>query len=107
MIESPIKKIIADGQGEKIDYIIAFKDVKNKYCMVYLPVGKKISVDISFMQAKQIKAWWFDPRKGKAGKPALLSKQNIMSFTSPSLGIENDWVLVIDDANTKYSEPGK
>ena len=103
----PDQKIIVDGQGEKIDYIIAFKDAKNKYCMVYLPVGKKISVDISFLQAKQIKAWWFDPRKGEAGKPIVLRKENIMSFTSPSVGIEKDWVLVIDDANTKFSEPGK
>ena len=103
----PDQKIIVDGQGEKIDYIIAFKDAKNKYCMVYLPVGKKISVDISFIQAKQIKVWWFDPRKGVAGKPVVLTKENIMSFTSPSLGIDHDWVLVIDDANTKFSEPGK
>ncbi len=103
----PDQKIIVDGQGEKIDYIIAFKDAKNRYCMVYLPVGKKFSVDISFIQAKQIKAWWYDPRKGEAGKPVVLSKVNIMSFTSPSAGIENDWVLVIDDANTKFSKPGK
>jgi uncharacterized protein DUF4038/collagenase-like protein with putative collagen-binding domain len=103
----PDQKIIVDGQGEKIDYITAFKDAKNRYCMVYLPVGKKISIDISFIQATQIRVWWFDPRKGEAGKPSVLRKENLMSFTSPSIGIEKDWVLVIDDANTKFSEPGK
>jgi len=29
-----------------------------------------------------------------------------MDFTSPTLGIENDWVLVIDDATKNYKEPG-
>src|SRR5687768_13968021 len=103
----PDQKIIIDGQGEKIDYMVAFKDAKNRYCMIYLPVGKKISVDISFLPGTEVRAWWFDPGKGQAGKPVILKKGFMMSFTPPSLGIENDWVLVIDDMNTKFSQPGK
>jgi hypothetical protein len=30
-----------------------------------------------------------------------------MSFIPPTLGLENDWVLVIDDVKTKFKEPGK
>jgi len=103
----PDQKIIVDGQGEKIDYIVAFKDVKNKYCMIYLPVGKKISVDISFLPSTQIRAWWFNPGKGEAERPIVLKKEMVISFTPPSLGIEKDWVLVIDDVSTKFSQPGK
>jgi len=103
----PDQKIIIDGQGEKIDYMVAFKDAKNRYCMIYLPVGKKISVDISFLPGTEVRAWWFDPRKGQAEKPVIVKKGSVMSFTPPSLGIENDWVLVIDDMNTKFSQPGK
>jgi hypothetical protein len=38
---------------------------------------------------------------------SVLKKESIMSFTPPTTGIENDWVLIIDDANTKFKEPGK
>jgi hypothetical protein len=29
-----------------------------------------------------------------------------MEFTSPTTGVENDWVLVIDDATKNFKEPG-
>jgi len=103
----PDQSIITEGQGEKEEYIASFRDVENKYCMLYLPVGKKISVNLSFLPAMQIRVWWFNPRTGKSGNPVVLKKEATMSFTPPSTGIENDWVLVIDNAETKFSEPGK
>ena len=90
-----------------MEYATAFRDSANRYCMIYLPVGKKISLDLSFMNAKQIRVWWFEPLKGEAGKVNTLKREAAMSFTSPSLGIENDWVLVIEDANAKFPKPGK
>jgi hypothetical protein len=103
----PDQSIIVKGQGTKGDYITAFRDEENKYCMIYLPVGKEISVDLSFIPAKQIQFWWFDPRKGNAGKPTTIEKGAVLTFNPPTIGLENDWVLVIDDASKKYSEPGK
>lgn len=103
----PDQSIIAEGQGEKGEYAVASRDADNKYCMVYLPVGKKIGVNLSFLPAKQIRVWWFNPSIGKAEKPEVMKKENVMHFTPPTTGFENDWVLVIDDAEAKFSEPGK
>jgi hypothetical protein len=30
-----------------------------------------------------------------------------MTFTPSSTGVQNDWVLVIDDAAKQFGEPGK
>jgi hypothetical protein len=103
----PDQSIIAEGQGEKGAYETAFRDGNNKYCMIYLPVGKKISVDLSFLPAEKIRAWWFNPKNGKPGNTVVLKKEKVMSFTPPLIGTGNDWVLIIDDAKTKFSEPGK
>jgi Protein of unknown function (DUF4038)/Putative collagen-binding domain of a collagenase len=103
----PDQSIITQGQGEKGEYVTAFRDSDNKYCMLYLPAGKKISIDLSFMKAEKIRAIWFNPKNGKSGKPFMLKKEKIINFTPPSLGIENDWVLIIDNADTKISKPGK
>ena len=92
----PDQSIIAEGQGEKMEYLTAFRDSKNHYCMVYLPVGKAVSLNLSFINTEYIGATWFDPGKGKPLDPTVVKKEIIMKFTPPSIGIENDWVLIIN-----------
>jgi hypothetical protein len=92
----PDQSIISNTQGEKMEYMAAFRDRANSYCMVYLPVGKKISVNLSFLKTNELGPTWFDPRTGKYIRMNGLKKEAIMSFTPPSIGIENDWVLIIE-----------
>ena len=103
----PDQSIISQGQGEKGEYATAYKDGNNRYCMVYMPVVKNIFLNLSFMPAKKIRVWWFDPQSGETGEPMLLEKFPTMSFNPPSTEILRDWVLIIDDADEKFSKPGK
>lgn len=103
----PDGSLIADGQGEKGSYITAFRDVANTYAMIYLPVGKPISVNMSFLKSNKITIWWFNPKSGTAIKVGKKNKQPMMSFTPPTLGMENDWVLILDDPAYSYRIPGK
>jgi hypothetical protein len=75
--------------------------------MVYLPVGKKIRINASFIKGGEIVAWWFNPRRCTATRIGKMKKGNDLAFVPPSAGGENDWVLVIDDASEQFSEPGK
>jgi hypothetical protein len=97
----PDQTLIAEGQEEKEQYIAAFRDSGNNYCMLYLPVGKKISVDLSFLHTNDIVVSWFDPREGKFTPTVSYKKKAVMSFISPTTGFENDWVLVIDGKGKK------
>jgi len=101
----PDQAIIIQTQGEKEEYATAFRG--NNYCMVYLPVVKNIFLDLSFLSAKQIRVWWFDPISGEVAEPMTFQKHATMSFTPPSAQNQTDWVLIIDDADTKFSKPGK
>jgi len=104
----PDQSIVIGGQGEKGGYATAFRDADNKYCMVYLPVSVNIILNLSFMPAKQIRIWWFNPRAGDAGEPITVQKTEKISLTPPPSGeVQTDWVLVIDDASEKFSKPGK
>lgn len=98
--------MIINGQGDKGEHIEAFHDNGNTYSMFYLPVGKTITVNLSIF-AKKITAWWFNPRDGSEQKIATAAVSNSMELTPPTTGIENDWVLVIDDASRNYAAPGK
>lgn len=104
----PDQSIIAEGQGEKGEFMTAFRDAKNKYCMVYMPVGKEISLNLSFiLNQEKIYVWWFNPRTGIAENSKEMKMDSIMRFTPPTTGIENDWVLVIDDTKRQLPKTGK
>ena len=103
----PDQSIIKSGQGEKAEYATAFRDKDNRYCMVYLPTPRKIDLDLSFIPAKEIRRWWFNPRTGESGSPTVEKKEGIMSFDIINGKKNDDWVLVIDDASKEFLAPGK
>ena len=94
-------EIIKDGQGEKGEHMEAFRSEDNSFEMIYLPVGKTITIGTTNLPQK-ITAWWFNPKDGHAQKINDVKKENTMQFTPPTLGQENDWVLVIDDATKSF-----
>ena len=102
----PDSSIIFSGQGSKGEHIEAFRAADNSYAMIYLPVGKSITLNTNHMTCKEVAAWWYNPKDAAVQKIGKLERKDQMDFTSPTLGIENDWVLVIDDATKNYKEPG-
>lgn len=103
----PDDSIILEGQGTKAEYITAFKDEKGRYIMVYLPVGKKITINVSSISSSKITAWWFNPKNADAKLIGNFNNERLISFVPPSKGIGNDWVLVIDNKKMNYGKPGK
>ena len=102
----PDQSIIVEGQGEKGQYITAFRDEKGRYGMVYIPFGKKLTINTSFIPNREVVLWWFDPRTGTAKKADDFASGKI-TLQTPSLGEGQDWVLVIDDKKRKLPSPGK
>ncbi len=102
----PDNNLIIKGQADKAEHIEAFRSEDNSYAMIYLPVGKTITVSTSLFQ-KQINAWWFDPKTAQIQKMGVLENKGLIEFVPPTLGIGNDWVLVIDEASKHYMVPTK
>lgn len=102
----PDQSIIVEGQGEKGQYITAFRDEKGRYGMVYIPFGKKLTINTSFIPNREVVLWWFDPRTGTAKKAGDFASGKI-TLQTPSLGEGQDWVLVVDDKKLKLPTPGK
>jgi hypothetical protein len=75
-------------------YPCATRCANGKYAMVYIPQSAQtVIVDLRKLAGK-IKAWWFDPRSGKAHAKGEYSNNENVEFTSPIAG--PDWVLVLD-----------
>ena len=102
----PDQQMILEGQGVKGEYMTSMRSSDGTYAMIYLPYGKKIAIRTNFAKSSKLKAWWFNPRDSKAIPIGLLEKRDSLSFTPPSLGYMNDWVLVVDDPTLGYKLPG-
>jgi hypothetical protein len=101
----PDQSIVINGQGQKGEYICATRDTTGSFIMVYIPLGKMITLNASSIKSKKIFVWWFNPKTADVlVKGLILNKQNI-NFTCPTVGFENDWVLVIDNPKYKYKIP--
>lgn len=98
--------IVAGDKGENAVHMEAFRGDENGYAMIYLPIGRTVEVNTSFMKARQVKTWWYNPKNGEIQQIGTMNRLNSMAFTSPTEGEGNDWVLIIDDVEKKYAPPG-
>lgn len=72
---------------------VATRDSVGTYALVYYPQAEQsLKVDLRCFPGR-VKAWWFDPRNGKAHAVGEHPNE-IVTFTSPFAG--PDWVLVLD-----------
>lgn len=92
--------------GAGLYRFVATRDSEGRYAMVYVPVGKAFSVRTDCIRGSTVKAWWFNPRTGKATLIGKFSKTPQREFTPPDVGEVLDWVLVLDDAAMEFPPPG-
>jgi hypothetical protein len=55
----------------------------------------------------RVKAWWFNPRDGKATAIGEYANTGTRRFDPPDRGEQLDWVLVLDDASKNFPPPGQ
>jgi hypothetical protein len=98
-------EVVTGGLGEfrGLDYLVAARTSDGSTLIAYLPTKRTIAVDLSKVSGQRAKAWWFDPRTGKATSAGEFATSGSKEFTPPG---DQDWVLVLDDASKQYPAPG-
>lgn len=86
---------------------VATRDSAGSYAMVYVPIGRPFGVRMDVISGPTVKAWWFNPRDGKATAVGTFPNTGTRRFTPPDAGELLDWVLVLDDAAKNFPEPGR
>jgi len=95
---------VASGSGERYDRLIATRG--RDYLFVYSYTGRPFSIRPGRITGQAFRAWWLDPRDGKA-QPIGIVDRDALRFVPPGEpGPGNDWVLVLDDASAGYPPPG-
>ncbi len=75
------------------------------YAFIYSTTGKPIAVHLGKISGRSIKASWYNPRTGNTRDIGKFKNTGTRTFTPPSSGLDNDWVLILDDAAKNYRAP--
>jgi len=103
----PDQSIIEGESGRDDDHLQATRDRLGRTLMVYSPTGKPIRVRTASLRGKTLRAWWFDPRSGRATLIDDRATGEVLSFKPPTQGADCDWVLVVDVENQGFPAPGE
>ncbi|MEP7324188.1 MAG: glycoside hydrolase family 140 protein, partial [Saprospiraceae bacterium] len=76
------------------------------YILVYSSEGFPFELKLGNISGKQLQAYWYDPKNGKSTKSDLVENAGTKKFIPPSKGYGKDWVLVLDNVDKKYADPG-
>lgn len=104
----PDQSIILDGPstgGAKIRAAIA-RD--GSFAFVYSPRGETFTVDKGRIRTlrDRVKEIWYDPRYGVSHHIHTGNTAAYQSYTPPTSGWGNDWILILEDAEANYPLPG-
>lgn len=92
----PNKNIILDGPstgGAKIKAALAND---GSFTVVYSPRGEKFTLDKSLLKADKLREVWFDPRYGEEYSIHTSGTKGIQTYTPPTSGRGNDWILIVE-----------
>jgi hypothetical protein len=92
--------------GEGRYKFVATRDENGSFAMVYVPVARKFTLRLDALTGATFRAWWFNPRDGKATSAGDFPRTPIREFSAPNRDDDLDWILVVDDASKNYPAPG-
>jgi hypothetical protein len=102
----PDQSVLMGETFETTQRIEATRSTDGSYAFIYTAAGRPVNVYLDKISGATISAWWYSPRDGTATKIKDFSRTDSASFTPPSSGEGNDWVLVLDDASKGFPAPG-
>lgn len=102
----PDQSLLASEAGVGTHHVQATRDAGGRYALIYSASGRPFAVDISRLSGHRITIKWYNPRTGESAFRGYVPRQKVKEFTPPSSGHGQDWVLVLDNENCAFPEPG-
>ena len=87
--------VVSDKGSDYKDEIIATRNKKGSYAMIYLPKPDSVTVDMDVLSDGIKSVFCFNPVTGKFTSLENKNLEGLHTF-SPSSDIQKDWVLVVD-----------
>jgi len=114
----PDQSMLLSDAGElrkEPSYRAILRSEDGKCALVYSTKGLPFNIDLSKLSGMKTNAYWYSPRDGlmydaefkQIQSPFVtLSVKGAHTFTPPTSGENQDWVLVLDDVAAEFPAPG-
>ncbi len=76
------------------------------FAFIYSPRGAPFTVDKNVIKGRRVREIWYDPRYGCSYLVHVTETHGYQTFTPPTSGRGQDWVLIIEDAAQDFPLPG-
>ena len=92
----PDESFILDGPRTGGAKIRGARAKDGTFAFVYSPRGEQFSLSMDVIQSRSVRSSWFDPRYATTRTFHTSDNAAIQSFTPPSSGRGQDWLLILD-----------
>ena len=92
----PAQNLVVDGSSSGGAKIKAMKSRDNTCALVYSPRGESFSIDRRMFKPHHFRESWYDPRYGCTYYLHSTNTLSLQTYTPPTSGRGNDWILVIE-----------
>ncbi len=100
----PDQTLILGDNPKDSTYILAAQASGQSFSLFYASVGQPIKVDMTKLN-DLLESTWFNPRDGSTKRDDVLTfGVSSVTFTPPTSGKDNDWILVLDDPTKNLPE---
>ena len=106
----PFNELVADfslvmtEKRYKDHYIQAARAKDNSFAVIFIPKGREIEVNTSFLKGEKMQSYWFNPRDGKRELREVFQRSEKRTFAPPTK--MQDWVLVLESMGGESNEAG-
>jgi hypothetical protein len=101
----PDQDMIVDGPSSGGAKIRAARSIHGTFAFIYSPRGESFSIDKRVFKAGLIKELWYDPRYGCAYDIHTTRNVAFQTYTPPTSGRGNDWILIMEDEEAGFPLP--
>jgi hypothetical protein len=102
----PDVRIVMNGPTTGGARIRAARASDGSFAVIYSPRGESFTLDKSIIKSERQREFWYDPRYGTSYVFKEQDSFGFQTFTPPTNGRGNDWILVIEDLAAGFSLPG-
>jgi len=102
----PDQGLLASDAGKSGEHLRATREADGAYAFVYSPTGRPFAVELGKLSGETVGASWYDPRTGEVHLAGTRPAADTEIFAPPTSGPKDDWILVLDDADRRFSPPG-
>jgi hypothetical protein len=102
----PDQHIILNGPTSGEAKVRAARSSDGSFAIFYSPRGESFALDKSIIKAERVREIWYDPRYGVSYEFHQTDHWGIQTYTPPTSGRGNDWILLLEDTAAGYPLPG-